>query len=368
MADQNVSRAGIASTTVKATLAASLRLWTSPFKGARGAPNYYKDVIFSMMRVQLASLNTAQERYINGTSTPVYLKYCEDHGLTPQSVTIGENSNGGGGVEAHWLGDPEAEKVILWFHGGGYVMPLTPAHFIYLSSIAESLNSSSEKQTAVLFLAYDLAPESTYPTQLRQAVQTLQYLVETTGRAPSSITLGGDSAGASLTLGVLSHVAHPHPEIDALQLPTKLHAALLISPWASFNTHTPAFERNAQKDCFDRRALNRWSSAYLGSDAPFAGDFYNEPVLAPAEWWEGTAEVVDEVLIWAGENEVLLDSIEELARRFEKGFGGKGGRVNTVITPKAAHTEMILELLVGYKGDSGTGSAGVVSEWARAKL
>ncbi|KAF1949867.1 alpha/beta hydrolase fold protein-like protein [Byssothecium circinans] len=360
MADQNVSKVGIASATAKAMLTASARLWTSPFKGQKGAQNYFKDVMFSMMRVQLGNLDTAQERYWNGTSTPVYLKYAQDNGFEPQSVTLSS------GVQAHWLGDKDAKKVILWFHGG-YVLPVSPGHFAYLSSIKDTL-AAQGSSVAVLFLAYDLAPESTYPTQLRQAVECLRYLIQTTGRAPRDITLGGDSAGGNLTMGVLSHLAHPHPEIATLHLPTKLHAALLISPWCSFNTHTPAFESNAEKDFFDRRTLLRWSSAFLGSDSPFAGDYYNEPVLAPASWWEDTAHVIDEVLIWAGGSEILLDGVEEFAKRFTKGFGGKGGRVNTIVTPNAAHIEMIIELLLGYKGDSGTGSAEVVKNWARAKL
>ncbi|CAI6341176.1 unnamed protein product [Periconia digitata] len=361
MADQNVSKLGIASATLKAMLVASGRIWVSPFKGQTGAHNYYKDVLFSMMRSQLGSLDTVQQRYMNGTSTPAYLKYAQENGFRPESVTLP------GGAQAHWLGNKDAKKVILWYHGGGYVMPMLPGHFQYLTHLKDEL-SSTGTEVAVLFLAYSLAPESTYPTQLREAVSCLRYLVHTTGRAPRDITLGGDSAGGNLVLGVLSHLAHPHPEIGALQLPTKLHAALLMSPWCSFNTYTPAFRTNAEKDCFDRRALNNWSSAFLGSDSPFAGDFYNEPVLAPANWWERVADVIDEVLIWGGESEVLIDSIEEFSKRFTKGFGGKGGRVNTVITEKAAHMEPILELLIGYKGDSGTGSRGVIKDWVRAKL
>jgi len=81
------------------------------------------------------------------------------------------------------------------------------------------------------------------------------------------------------------------------------------------------------------------------------------------------ASVVGEVLIWGGESEVLIDGIEEFARRFEKGYGAKGGgRVSTVVTRGAAHMEPILELALGYKGDSGTGGAKVVADWARAKL
>lgn len=246
-------------------------------------------------------------------------------------------------------------------------MPCGPGHFQWLQTTKDSLVAQGS-DVAALVLAYDLAPEQKYPTQLRQAIELLRYLVESEGRSPSDIIIGGDSAGGNLTLSVLSHLAHPHPNIPALNLPSKLHAALLISPWCSFNTHTPAYIANAERDCFDARPLARWSAAFLGSDSPFAGDFYSEPVTAPASWWEDTANVIDEVLIWAGGNEILLDGIEEFSRRFTKGFGGKGGRVNTIITAKAAHIEMILELLLGYKGDSGTGSAKVVNDWVRAKL
>jgi acetyl esterase/lipase len=236
-----------------------------------------------------------------------------------------------------------------------------------LQEINEAL-SAQGTETAGLLLAYDLAPEATYPTQLRQGVEVLRHLIETENRSPSDITLGGDSAGGNLTLGVLSHLSSPHPDIPALTLPSKLHAAFLISPWASFNTHTTSFKTNAEKDMFDARTLNRWSSAYLGSSSPFAGDFYSEPVTAPAWWWESAVDVVDEVLIWAGQNEILLDGIEEFARRFTKGFGGKGGKVTTVVTPKAAHDEWLVEKMFGYKGDSGTGTSTTIKGWLKSKL
>ena len=240
-------------------------------------------------------------------------------------------------------------------------------HFQYLVDMKDMLNAQGS-DTSILVLAYGLAPENTYPTQLIQAVECLRYLLHSTNRIPSDISLGGDSAGGNLAIGLISHLTHPHPEIPALHLPTKLHAALLMSPWCSFNTHTRAYDANAEQDCFDRRPLERWSAAFLGSDSPFAGDFYNEPVLAPTAWWEGTASVIQEVLIWGGGSEILLDGIEEFTKRFTKGFTKQGGRVNTVITPRAAHIEPILELLLGYKGDSGTGSAAAVKDWVRAKL
>ncbi|KAF2790675.1 alpha/beta hydrolase fold domain-containing protein [Melanomma pulvis-pyrius CBS 109.77] len=362
MADQNVSKLGIASTTLKAMLSASARLWVSPFKGQNGAPTYFKDVMFSMMRTQLGGLNLAQDRHLNpANTTPTYLKFAKDNGFAPESITLPS------GKLAHWIGSKSAKQVIVYYHGGGYVMPCGPGHMQYLLSLKDTLVAQGT-DAAILLLAYDLAPEFKYPTQLRQAVEVLRYLVETEGRNPSDLTLGGDSAGGNLTLSVLSHLTHPHPDIPPLNLPSKLHGAILISPWASFNTHTSSFTTNAEKDMFDGRTLGRWSSAFLGSDSPYAGDFYSEPVLAPASWWEGTADVIEEVLIWGGGNEVLLDGIVEFARRFETGFGGKGGRVTTVITDKAAHVEMIVERILGYKGDSGTGSVGVINDWVKAKL
>lgn len=233
----------------------------------------------------------------------------------------------------------------------------------------DDLQKSLGPHVSALLLAYDLAPEAPYPAQLRQAVEFLRYLIETEHRNPSDLVLGGDSAGGNLVLGLLSHIAHKHPDIEALTLPSKIHATLLISPWSSLtNTHTPAFITNAERDMLDVRALDRWSAAFLGSDSPFAGDFYNEPVLAAPDWWEPVADIVEEVLIWAGDNEILKDGIEAFATKFTIGFGRKGGRVNTVVTPKACHDEMIVERILGYKGDSGTGSQQVVQEWVKAKL
>lgn len=41
---------------------------------------------------------------------------------------------------------------------------------------------------SVLSLSYTLAPNAKYPTQLRQAVSALQYLIETEGRDPLKVS------------------------------------------------------------------------------------------------------------------------------------------------------------------------------------
>ncbi|KAF5846461.1 hypothetical protein GGP41_003855 [Bipolaris sorokiniana] len=360
MADHHVSRLRIASVTLKAIGAALQRSLTSPFKGDNGSNTYFKDIMFAVSRANMGNLDLVHDRYLNGGSTTTnYVKYTEQQKLAPDSITLPS------GTQAHWLGKSNASKVLVYFHGGGYVLPAGPGHILWLDDFQKSLGPD----VSALLLAYDVAPEAKYPTQLKQAVELLDYLVYTQGRSPSDLILAGDSAGGNLLLGALSHIAHPHPDITPLSLPARLHGVLLISPWCSLTqTNTPAFTTNAERDMLDARVLNRWAAAFLGSDSPFAGDLYNEPVLAPPDWWAPVADFVEEVLIWAGDNEVLKDGIAAFAEKFTKGFGSRGGVVNTVFTPKACHDEMIMERILGYKGDSGTGSQQVLETWVKAKL
>jgi len=88
------------------------RSLTSPFKGSNGSNTYYKDILLAAFRTNLGNLNLAQDRYMGGgSSTPVYIKYAEDHKFTPESITLPS------GTQAHWLGSPQAKKVLVYFHG-----------------------------------------------------------------------------------------------------------------------------------------------------------------------------------------------------------------------------------------------------------
>ena len=67
--------------------------------------------MFAMFRTQLGNLNLAQDRYMNGTTTPIYLQYAKDNGFTPETIMLPS------GVQAHWFGSSSAKKLIVYFHG-----------------------------------------------------------------------------------------------------------------------------------------------------------------------------------------------------------------------------------------------------------
>lgn len=50
-----------------------------------------------------------------------------------------------------------------------------------------------------------------------------------------------------------------------------------------------------------------------------SADNYNQPFLAPDDWWKGSNGVIQELLITAGTDEVLLDGIAEFATTVKVG-------------------------------------------------
>jgi acetyl esterase/lipase len=152
----------------------------------------------------------------------------------------------------------------------------------------------------------------------------LNHVLNTLKVAPGNIIVTGDSAGANLVLSLLSHISHPHPStvlpIPPVHLPSPLLGAVLISPWISFDLSADSFKRNEWKDCIGIEAGKRWSSAFMECPWPHteASDEYNQAITADVGWWKGL--MVGEILVTAGEEEVLVDGI--------RGFVGKLSEVS----------------------------------------
>lgn len=171
--------------------------------------------------------------------------------------------------------------------------------------------ASKNISTSFFFLEYTLVPCATYPTQLIQSIEAVNYLLSS-GYAPSQIILSGDSAGANLSLGILSHTIHPHPECPPLQLSEPFKAAVLISPWTQFKPDQASTIRNQCKDFLSPASSEGWGLAYL---AGRRSDAYTEAFYAPLSWWEGVK--VCDVIVTAGADEILLDSIKEWTAKFQ---------------------------------------------------
>src|SRR5437867_12338277 len=89
---------------------------------------------------------------------------------------------------AEWLRPPSAEagRVVLYLHGGGYVIGSPRSHRHLAAAIAGAARARA------LVLDYRLAPEHPFPAALEDAVAAYRWLLAQ-GQAPASLVIAGDS-------------------------------------------------------------------------------------------------------------------------------------------------------------------------------
>lgn len=224
-------------------------------------------------------------------------------------------------------------------------MPANEGHFKFFAQIIRDLERSG-KSVAIFALTYTLAPAASYPTQLRQSVSALHHVVIENKRDPANVFLAGESAGGNLAVGVLSHIAHPHPEIKPLAISSKLAGAILIAPWTLLDVEFPDQEIYHGGDLITQAVAGPWATSYLGGTKR---DFYTDLSNAPTEWFQTFS--VQEVLITAGSNEILLPIIQDFTEKLKAGFPN----VELFVGHREGHVAPVYNLELGDKTETEQG-------------
>jgi epsilon-lactone hydrolase len=216
-----------------------------------------------------------------------------------------------GGVPAEWVFTPDAtDNVLLYLHGGGYVMGSPTSH----RKLAGDLSRASGAR--VLLLDYRLAPEAPLPAGVDDAVAAYRWLLES-GSAPEAIAIGGDSAGGGLTVAAL--IASREAGLPAPA------AAVCISPWADMTCQGESYKTRAERDpMVGDGDLQRFADWYLNGADPM------DPLASPAR---ADLQGLPPMLIHVGDNEVLLDDSRLLAER----AGADGVDVKLDVWPEMFH-------------------------------
>ncbi|KAI1260531.1 alpha/beta-hydrolase [Xylariaceae sp. FL1019] len=334
---------------VRTLSAASLAVPAAIFRGSSGHADYYKHVAHTALRTMNERASARQVQAINPSSVDAYEAFAKAQGFEP-NVTSLPRSDG----KVTWLGKPEASNILICLHGGGFVYPAA-AQFQWCMDLKKQ--GGQDEDYAVAILAYSLAPVARFPTQLAETVDLLSYLVEEKHKEPSKISIVGDSAGALLGLGVISHLLHTHPDIRPLNLATPLAGIALISPWVIPRAMSPSSKRNALKDVVSKNVFVRWSAYALG-ETP--SDAYNSPATAAAEWWKGTPSVVRDLILTAGRQEILFDDIETFTAMFRSSVPG----LKTIFVEET-HDQALMDAIIGIKEDCESSKA--VKSWLLEK-
>ena len=203
-----------------------------------------------------------------------------------------------GGVPGEWLrpraADPDA-PVLLYFHGGGYVVGHPSTERPFIVRVADAVRARC------FSVDYRLAPRHPFPAAVDDAFDVYRGLLDE-GVDPSRLVVVGDSAGgglaAALVLRLLDEGARPPA------------GAVLFSPWLDLTLSGATIETNAATDYLPRPA-GRAVSLYLGDADPRSR--YVSPVFADLTG-------LPPMLVLAGGVEMLLaDSTRFAARAVEAG-------------------------------------------------
>ena len=227
--------------------------------------------------------------------------------------------------------------VLLYFHGGGYVLGSAETHRALVANLASLAGIEA------VSLDYRLAPEHPCPAAVEDGVAAYRALLNH-GRTPQSIILGGDSAGGGLAVSTLVQA-----RAQGLAMPA---GAILLSPWVNLGNGGWSYEGRAEADPMVTRAgLDNMAQLYLVQRPA------NDPVASPLR---ADLSGLPPLLIQVGGDEILLSDSVTLAER----AGAAGVSATLEVWPEMIH---VFQAFADFLGDAKCAQAALAA-WARTRL
>jgi acetyl esterase/lipase len=213
-------------------------------------------------------------------------------------------------IEGHEAKGIEAENVILYFHGGVYVIGTATASVPLVGELVRRAG------TKAITLDYRLAPEHPFPAAVEDARAAYEALLAQ-GIAPGQIALAGESAGGGLAVATLLALR----EAD-VPLPS---CAYLMSPYVDLTLSGETLAEKREVDpILTPDGLRARVPDYVGGAD--ASDPNISPIFADLNG-------LPPLLIQVGSHEVLLSDALRLASR----AAGSDVPVTLDVTPGVPH-------------------------------
>jgi len=261
---------------------------------------------------------TVEESRTNMETLLSIFKVAEDIVCTPVDA---------GGIPAEWVVAPEADddRVILYLHGGGYVMGSINTHREMVSHISRAAKAK------VLIIDYRMGPENPFPAAVEDATAAYNWLLDQ-DVDPSKTVIAGDSAGGGLSVATLVTLKGQKSPLPA--------AAVCLSPWVDLEMTGESMITQAESDpLVQKETLIKLAAAYLnGADArtPRASPIYADLSGLPP------------MLITVGTAETLYDDATRLAENAKSA----GVAVTLEIGEELTHVWQIYAALARESKDS----------------
>jgi acetyl esterase/lipase len=183
-------------------------------------------------------------------------------------------------------------RVILYFHGGGYIAGSPQSHRALIGRLAEAGEASA------FAVRYRLAPECVYPAAVRDGIDAYRGLLDL-GGSPSGVVLAGDGSGGGLAFAVALAIRNAN-----LPMPAGIIA---MSPWADLSLSGWSLLQNQKNDAaLNWEILFQCARHYLRKSNP--ADTYASPAFA-------NLKEFPPIMVHAGALEVLRDDASKLGDR-----------------------------------------------------
>ena len=209
----------------------------------------------------------------------------------PSDVSVEKVS--AGGVPSEWTSTPGANRgsVVLYLHGGGYVIGSLDSHRHVVAEVGRACAART------LAIDYRMAPEHPFPAAVHDALAAYRFLLHNDIK-PGRICIAGDSAGGGLVVAAMLAIR------DA-RLPQPA-CGWCISPWVDMESTGASMQDNASRDPSVQKAgILDMAGLYLAGADP------RSPLASPIY---GDLRGLPPLLIQVGSVETLLDDSLMLAR------------------------------------------------------
>ena len=196
-----------------------------------------------------------------------------------------------GPVKGEWVRveGSTAQRLILYFHGGGHIAGSPASHRPLIARLCLA------GQASAFSLANRLAPDFAFPAGLRDGIDAYRHLVSR-GVPASSIVLAGDGSGGGLAFSCGLAIRNA-----GLAMPAGIVA---MSPWADLTLSGWSMLQNAKNDAaLSWELLFHCARHYLKKSNP--ADPYASPVYADFHDFPP-------IMVHAGSLEILRDDASRL--------------------------------------------------------
>lgn len=197
------------------------------------------------------------------------------------------------------LHSKEKLPVVIYFHGGGWVMGNKMTHDLLIRKIAIGAN------VALFFVNYTPAPDAKYPVQLEEDYGVLEHVAKNAEKYnvdASRLAVAGDSVGGNMA----AIMAIKAKENNG----PKIKCQILIYPVTDLSFSSQSYIDFADGPWLTKKAMEYFLNAYL-DDKSKIKQFDISPLNATKEQLTG----LPHTLVITDENDVLRDEGEAYAAK-----------------------------------------------------